>query len=156
LKEVGQGNQTKGEADMRTIVSALIVSAVLMVWGLPSVPAQAEQQRGKQGSVQQQGTTEARDARDNKEPTTEDMNTKPSRNTSDLKDTSYQEQTPSDIGYSRDARDNKEPTAEDMNTKLSRDTSGLKDTSYQEQASQGSEDSRDARDNKEAGSGSYK
>lgn len=126
---------------MRTIVSALIVSAVLMVWGLPSVPAQAEQQQGKQGSVQQQGTTEARDARDNKEPTAEDMNTKPSRNTSGLKDTFYQEQTPSDIGYSRDARDDKEPTAEDMNTKLSRDTSGLKDAS-QEEASQGSEDSR--------------
>jgi hypothetical protein len=140
---------------MSTIVSALIVSAVLMVWGLPSVPAQAEQQQGKQGSVQQQGNTEARDARDNKEPTAEDMNTKPSRDMSGLKDTFYQEQTPSDIGYSRDARDDKEPTAEDMNTKLSRDTSGLKDTS-QEEASQGSEDSRDARDNKEAGSGSYK
>ena len=84
------------------------------------------------------------------------MNTKPSRDTSGLKDTFYQEQVPSDIGYSRDARDDKEPTAEDMNTKLSRDTSGLKDTFYQEQASQGSEDSRDARDNKEAGSGSYK
>lgn len=140
---------------MRTIVSALIVSAVLLGWGFPSLPAQAEQQQGKQGSVQQQGNTEARDARDNKEPTAEDMNTKPSRNTSGLKDTFYQEQTPSDIGYSRDARDDKEPTTEDMNTKLSRDTSGLKDTS-QEEASQGSEDSRDARDNKEAGSGSYK
>ena len=132
---------------MRTILSALIVSAVLMVGGLPSIPAQAEQQRGKQGSVQQQANTEARDARDDKEPTAEDMNTKPSRNTSDLKDTFYQEQTPSDIGYSRDARNDKEPTAEDMNTKLSRDTSGRKDTS-QEEASQGSEDSRDARDNK--------
>ena len=141
---------------MRTIVSALIVSAVLLGWGLPSLPVQAEQQEGKQGSVQQQGTTEARDARDDKEPTAGDMNTKPSRDTSGLKDTFYQEQVPSDIGYSRDARDDKEPTAEDMNTKLSRDTSGLKDTFYQEQASQGSEDSRDARDNKEAGSGSYK
>lgn len=140
---------------MRTIVSALIVSAVLLVWGLPSLPAQAEQQQGKQGSLQQQGNTEARDARDNKEPTAEDMNTKLSRDTSGLKDTFYQEQTPSDIGYSRDARNDKEPTAEDINTKLSRDTSGLKDTS-QEEASQGSEDSRDARDNKEAGSGSYK
>lgn len=140
---------------MRTILSALIVSAVLLGWGLPSVPAQAEQQQGKQGNVQQQGNTEARDARDNKEPTAEDMNTKPSRNTSGLKDTFYQELTPSDIGYSRDARNDKEPTAEDMNTKLSRDTSGLKDTS-QEEASQGSEDSRDARDNKEAGSDSYR
>ena len=140
---------------MRTIISALIVSAVLLGWGLPSLPAQAEQPEGKQGSVQQQGNAEARDARDNKEPTAEDMNTKPSRNISGLKDTFYQEQTPSDIGYSRDARNDKEPTAEDMNTKLSRDTSGLKDT-YQEHASQGSEDSRDARDNKEAGSGSYK
>ena len=111
---------------MRTIVSALIVSAVLMVGGLPSVPAQAEQQQGKQGSVQQQASTEARDARDNKEPTAEDMNTKPSRNTSGLKDTFYQEHVPSDMGYSRDARNDKEPTAEDMNTKLSRDTSGLK------------------------------
>jgi hypothetical protein len=141
---------------MRTIISALIVSAVLLGWGFPSVPAQAEQQRGKQGSVQQQASTEARDARDDKEPTAEDMNTKPSRDMSGLKDTFYQEQTPSDIGYSRDARNDKEPTAEDMNTKLSRDTSGLKDTLYQEQASQGSEDSRDARDTKEAGSGNYK
>jgi hypothetical protein len=141
---------------MRTILSALIVSAVLMVWGLPSVPAQAEQQRGKQGSVQQQGNTEARDARDNKEPTTEDMNTKPSRNTSGLKDTFYQEQASQGSGDSRDARNDKEPSAEDMNTKPSRDTSGLKDTFYQEQASQGSGDSRDARDNKEVGSGSYK
>ena len=101
------GNQTKGEADMRTILSALIVSAVLMVWGLPSVPAQADQQRGKQGSVQQQGTTEARDARDDKEPTAEDMNTKLSRDTSGLKDT-YQEQGLRGSEDSRDARDNKE------------------------------------------------
>ena len=92
---------------MRTIVSALIVSAVLMVWGLPSVPAQAEQQRGKQGSLQQQGNTEARDARDDKEPTAEDMNTKLSRDTSGLKDT-YQEQASQGSEDSRDARDNKE------------------------------------------------
>ena len=92
---------------MRTIVSALIVSAVLMVWGLPSVPAQAEQQRGKQGSLQQQGNTEARDARDDKEPTAEDMNTKLSRDTSGLKDT-YQEQGLRGSEDSRDARDNKE------------------------------------------------
>jgi len=101
------GNQTKGKADMRTILSALIVSAVLMVWGLPSVPAQAEQQRGKQGSLQQQGNTEARDARDDKEPTAEDMNTKLSRDTSGLKDT-YQEQASQGSEDSRDARDNKE------------------------------------------------
>lgn len=93
---------------MRTILSALIVSAVLMVWGLPSVPAQAEQQRGKQGSVQQQGTTEARDARDDKEPTAEDMNTKLSRDTSGLKNTVYQEQASQGSEDSRDARDNKE------------------------------------------------
>src|SRR6476660_9153393 len=93
---------------MRTILTALIVSAVLMVGGLPSVPARAEQQQGKQGSLQQQGNTEARDARDNKEPTAEDMNTKPSRNTSDLKDTFYQEQASQGSEDSRDARDNKE------------------------------------------------
>jgi|SRR6185437_8679384 len=94
---------------MKTIFSALIVSAVLLGWGFPSVPAQAEQQRGKQGSVQQQASTEARDARDDKEPTAQNMNTKPSRDMSGLKDTSQEEaSTPQGSGDSRDARDNKE------------------------------------------------
>src|SRR5690348_11517822 len=66
------------------------------------------QQRGKQGSVQQQGNTEARDARDDKEPTAEDMNTKLSRDTSGLKDTFNQEHASPGSEDSRDARDNKE------------------------------------------------
>ncbi|MDK2743489.1 MAG: hypothetical protein NDI90_11285 [Nitrospira sp. BO4] len=95
---------------MRTMFSALIVSAVLCAWGLPSGPAQAEQQRGKAGSSLQQGTPESRDARDEKEPTFQDKNTKPSRDTSGLKNTSQQQgaskyQTGKD---SRDARDEKE------------------------------------------------
>lgn len=95
---------------MRTIISALIVSAVLLGWGFPSVPAQAEQQRGKQGSVQQQASTEARDARDDKEPRAQDQNTKPIRDTSGLKDTSHQQGASKPQGNtdSRDARDDKE------------------------------------------------
>jgi hypothetical protein len=145
---------------MRTIVSALIVSTVLLTWGWPSVPAQAAEQRGKQGSSQQQGNIEPRDARDDKEPTVQDMNTKPSRDTSGLKGTSNQQRASKTQGStdSRDARNDKEPTAQDINTRPSRDTSGLKDTSHQQRAPkpQGSTDSRDARDDKEADSGSYK
>ena len=93
---------------MRTIFSALIVSAVLLAWGL--VPAQAEVQRGKQGSSHQQGKEPPRDARDDKEPTAQDMNTKPSRDTSGLKDTSQQQgASKNQTGKeSRDARDEKE------------------------------------------------
>lgn len=95
---------------MRTIFSALIVSAVLLAWGLPSVPAQAEQHRAKQGSSQQQGNTEARDARDDKDATAQDKKTKPSRDRSGLKDTSHQQGASKhqDSGDSRDARDEKE------------------------------------------------
>lgn len=95
---------------MKTIVSALIVSAVLLAWGLPTVPAQAEQQRGKQGSALHQSTKEPRDARDEKEPTAQDKNTKPTRDTSGLKDTSHQQGTSKhqDSTDSRDARDEKE------------------------------------------------
>ncbi len=49
-------------------LSALILSAVLCAWGLPSVPVQAEQQQAKQGSSYQHGNTEARDARTTKTP----------------------------------------------------------------------------------------
>ena len=100
----------KGGADMRTIISALAVSAVLFAWGLSFVPAQADQQRTKQGSSQQQGNKETRDARDDKEPTAQDQNTKPFRDTSGLKDTAHQQKTskPQETKDSRDARDDKE------------------------------------------------
>jgi hypothetical protein len=95
---------------MRTIVIALIVSAVLWAWGLPSVPAQAGEQRAKQGSSHQESNTEARDARDDKEATAQDKNTKPSRDTSGLKDTAHQQDVSKhqDSRDSRDARDDKE------------------------------------------------
>lgn len=92
---------------MRPIISAAVVSAVLLVWGLPSVPAQAEQQRV---SSPQQGNKETRDARNDKEPTAQDQRTKPSRDTSGLKDTPYQQKpsVPEENKDSRDARDDKE------------------------------------------------
>lgn len=95
---------------MRTILRALIVSAALLAWGLPSVPAQASEQRGKQGRAQQQGNQEVRDARDDKEPRAQDQNTKPTRDTSGLKDTSHQQgaSKPQGSKGSRDARDDKE------------------------------------------------
>ncbi len=95
---------------MSVNLSALIVSAVLLASGFLSVPAQAEQQRGKQGSSQQQGNKEARDARDEKDATPQDKKIKPSRDTSGLKDTSHQQGTSKqhDSTDSRDARDEKE------------------------------------------------
>jgi len=92
---------------MRIIFSALIVSVVLLAWGLPSVPAQAAEQRGKPGSSHQQGKEPPRDARDDKEPTAQDQNTKPSRDTSGLKDTSHQPKSQGSKD-SRNARDDKE------------------------------------------------
>jgi hypothetical protein len=44
---------------------------------------------GKQGSSHQEGNKEARDARDEKDATAQDKKTKPSRDTSGLKDTSH-------------------------------------------------------------------
>ena len=95
---------------MRTILSAAVVSAVLLAWGLPSVPAQAEQQRVKQASSPQQGNKETRDARNNKEPTAQDQHTKPSRDTSGLKDSSHHQRTSTlqENKDSRDARNDKE------------------------------------------------
>jgi hypothetical protein len=95
---------------MRTILSALMVSAVLWAWGLPSVPAQAGEQRAKQSSSHQEGNKEARDARDDKEATAQDKNTKPSRDTSGLKETAHQQEVSKHQGSgdSRDARDEKE------------------------------------------------
>lgn len=95
---------------MRPIISAAVVSAVLLAWGLPSVPAQAEQQRVKQASSPQQGNKETRDARNDKEPTAQDQRTKPSRDTSGLKDTPHHQKTstPEENKDSRDARDDKE------------------------------------------------
>ena len=95
---------------MKTIFSALMVSAVLLAWGLPSVPAQAGEQRAKQGSSHQEGNKEARDARDDKETTAQDKKTKPSRDKSGLKDTSHQQGASKhqDGRDSRDARDEKE------------------------------------------------
>lgn len=94
---------------MRTILSALITSAVLFAWGLPSVPVQAEE-LGKQGSSSQQSNTESQDARDDKEATPQDKQTKPSRDRSGLKDASHQKGASQAQGStdSRDARDEKE------------------------------------------------